>query len=67
MGNFSISLKSEHSNNKHFKIVVKDGTFLIGKRTFERMEDLLDYYHVNPIYDQKPEKLFLVKPFQPPV
>jgi hypothetical protein len=30
------------------------------------MQELLDHYHMNPIYDQNGEKLYLNKPFAPP-
>lgn len=65
-GNFSISLKSESLNNKHFKVFFKDNKFTIGKKIFYSIDELLDHYHKNPIFDQNGEKLFLVKPFNPP-
>lgn len=65
-GNFSISLKSENLNNKHFKVFFKENKFTIGKKIFYSMDELLDNYHKNPIFDQNGEKLFLIKPFKPP-
>ncbi len=30
------------------------------------MDDLLEHYHKNPIFDQNGEKLYLIKPFESP-
>ncbi len=30
------------------------------------MSELLEHYHHHPIFDQNNEKLYLVKPFEPP-
>jgi hypothetical protein len=51
---------------KHFKIILKENKLTIGKKVFQTMEDLLQHYHKNPIFDQNGEKLYLVKPFDPP-
>jgi NCK adaptor protein len=63
-GDFSISLKSD--SIKHFKVFYKENRFIIGKKVFDNMNDLLIHYHKNPIFDQGGEKLYLVKPFEPP-
>lgn len=51
---------------KHFKINFKESKFTIGKKMFQSMDDLLQNYHKNAIFDQNGEKLFLAKPFDPP-
>lgn len=61
-GCFSISLKSDSTNNKHFKVIHKDYKFLIGKKLFNSMQELLEHYHKNPIFDQNGERLHLVRP-----
>ncbi len=66
-GNFSISLKSEgNTNNKHFKVLYKENRFVIGKKLFNTMQELLDHYHNHPIFDQNGERLYLRRPFEPP-
>jgi hypothetical protein len=52
--------------NKHFKVLFKDNCFMIGKKTFDLMNDLLSHYQKHPIFDQSPEKLFLVRPLELP-
>lgn len=67
-GDFSISLKSDSTNSsiKHFKVFYKENKFIIGKKVFDNMNDLLGHYHKNPIFDQAGEKLYLMKHFEPP-
>ena len=65
-GHFSISLKSDNTNNKHFKVFHRNDKFLIGKKMFSSIHELLEHYHQNPIYDQAGEKLYLIKAFEPP-
>ncbi len=64
-GNFSISLKSDNCyNNKHFKVFFKENKFTIGKKVFNTMDELIEHYIRNPIFDQNGEKLYLIKPFK---
>lgn len=65
-GNYSISLKSDNINNKHFKITYKDNNLLIGKKLFNTMEELIENYKKHPIFDQNSEKLYLVKALETP-
>ena len=65
-GNYSISLKSDNINNKHFKISYKNNNFLIGKKLFNTMEELIENYKKHPIFDQNSEKLYLIKALETP-
>jgi hypothetical protein len=67
IGQFTISLKSEQLGNKHFKVIHKDNKFIIGKKNFTKMTDLLEHYYKNAIYDdQRGNLLYLCEVFQPP-
>lgn len=33
---------------------------------FTTMDELIEHYKMNPIFDQNNEKLFLIKPFESP-
>lgn len=47
-------------------MILKENRFIIGKKIFNSMDELLDHYHKNPIYDQSGEILYLIQPFDPP-
>ena len=47
-------------------MILKENRFIIGKKRFNSMDELLDHYHKNPIYDQSGEILYLIQPFDPP-
>ena len=44
----------------------RDGKFLIGKKLFANMNDLIDHYPRHPIFDQNGETLYLIRPFEAP-
>lgn len=52
--------------NKHFKVYFKDNSFLIGKKKFNAMHELIEHYINHPIFDQNSEKLYLIKALELP-
>uniref|UniRef100_A0A914DN58 Uncharacterized protein n=1 Tax=Acrobeloides nanus TaxID=290746 RepID=A0A914DN58_9BILA len=63
-GDYSISLKG-NIRNKHFWVQVDkiNGSFKIGNRTFQSMDQLIQHYTKSPIFtsDSTNERLYLVK------
>ncbi|XP_067085350.1 cytoplasmic protein NCK2a [Osmerus mordax] len=59
---FSVSLKAI-GKNKHFKVLLADGSYCIGQRRFSSMEELVEHYKKAPIFtSEHGDKLYLVKP-----
>jgi len=64
-GNYSLSIRETHETMRHFRIEYQEqtATFLIGKRSFTTLRQLIEHYHKHPIYDANPaNKLYLTKP-----
>ncbi|KAG7263088.1 hypothetical protein CRUP_021769 [Coryphaenoides rupestris] len=58
---FSVSLKALEKN-KHFKVLLTDGSYCIGQRHFASMDELVEHYKKAPIFTSEyGDKLFLVK------
>lgn len=50
---------------KYFRVNFIDGKYKIGLRSFDRVEDLIEYYKRNFIFiDEVGNKMFLVKFFE---
>jgi hypothetical protein len=45
-------------------VFFKENKFTIGKKVFNTMDELIEHYIRNPIFDQNGEKLYLIKPFK---
>jgi hypothetical protein len=65
MGNYSLSIRANEDIIRHFRIESTDDgkRFLIGKRSFKSLNDLIEHYKTHPIFDADPtNKLYLIKP-----
>ncbi len=65
IGNYSLSIRANEDTIRHFRIEsTDDGTrFLIGKRSFKSLNDLIEHYKTHPVFDADPNnKLYLNKP-----
>jgi len=65
IGNYSLSIRANEDIIRHFLIESNDdGTrFLIGKRSFKSLNDLIEHYKIYPVFDADPNnKLYLTKP-----
>ncbi|CAF0751709.1 unnamed protein product [Didymodactylos carnosus] len=60
-GNYSLSLKAD-DRIRHFRIENLDNRFVIGKRSFLTLQELIEHYKSHPIYDGEGIKLYLCKP-----
>ncbi|KAI6191455.1 hypothetical protein M3Y97_00229900 [Aphelenchoides bicaudatus] len=62
-GDYSISLKG-NLRNKHFWVQICGGSYKIGNRTFNSMQQLIQHYTKSPIFsnDSTNERLYLVRP-----
>ncbi|CAF0825732.1 unnamed protein product [Didymodactylos carnosus] len=60
-GNYSLSLKADN-RIRHFRIENLDNHFVIGKRSFVSLQELIEHYKSHPIYDGEGIKLYLCKP-----
>jgi hypothetical protein len=64
-GNYSLSIRANEDTIRHFRIQSTDHGrgFLIGKRSFQSLNDLIEYYKIHPVFDADPtNKLYLNKP-----
>ncbi|CAF1085400.1 unnamed protein product [Adineta steineri] len=65
IGCYSLSIRADEDLIRHFRIESSDdGTrFLIGKRSFKSLYDLIEHYKIHPVFDADPnQKLYLNKP-----
>jgi hypothetical protein len=64
-GNYSLSIRAHEDIIRHFRIESTDDEkrFIIGKRSFKSLYDLIEHYKTHPIFDADPNnKLYLIKP-----
>ncbi|CAF3462927.1 unnamed protein product [Rotaria socialis] len=64
IGNYSLSIRDDINTVRHFRIELsEDGTrYLIGKRSFKSLNDLIEHYKTHPVYDaDQNNKLYLIK------
>jgi len=65
IGNYSLSIRANENLIRHFRIESTDDgkRFVIGKRSFKSLNDLIEHYKTHPIFDAEPNnKLYLNKP-----
>ncbi|CAF1048265.1 unnamed protein product [Adineta ricciae] len=65
IGNYSLSIRDDVDVIRHFRIELSnDGNrYLIGKRLFKSLYELIDHYKTHPVYDaDQSNKLYLNKP-----
>lgn len=65
VGDFSITLKAS-PRNKHFRVMSENGVYVIGQQSFDTLDDLVEHYARHPIYRNRDEKLYLLKPLVHP-
>ncbi|CAF4733669.1 unnamed protein product [Rotaria sp. Silwood1] len=64
IGNYSLSIRADDII-RHFRIESTDDNtrFIIGKRSFKSLNDLIEYYKIHPVFDADPNnKLYLTRP-----
>lgn len=62
-GNYSACVLGGETGVKHFKIEVRDGTYIIGTRTFGSMTELLTFYRTTPIFTTATsQEIYLLQP-----
>ena len=65
-GNYSLSIRANDDIIRHFRIESSDDDdqrYVIGKRSFHSLHDLIEHYKLYPIFDADPQnKLHLTKP-----
>jgi hypothetical protein len=64
-GNYSLSIRANDDIIRHFRIESTDDgkRFVIGKRLFKSLNDLIEHYKTHPVFDAEPNnKLYLNKP-----
>ncbi|KAA3676932.1 uncharacterized protein DEA37_0009895 [Paragonimus westermani] len=64
-GNLTITLNAGNVN-RNFKILVQNGNYHIGWRTFRSIEDLIEHYRRHYIYTTEQERSSLTRPFVHP-
>jgi hypothetical protein len=60
-----LSIRADEDTIRHFRIESNDdGTrFLIGKRSFKSLYDLIEHYKTHPVFDaDQTNKLYLTQP-----
>ena len=65
MGNYSLSIRDDFDTIRHFRIELSndDNRYIIGKRSFKSLYELIDHYKTHPVYDaDQNNKLYLNKP-----
>ncbi|CAF1589868.1 unnamed protein product [Adineta ricciae] len=65
IGHYSLSIRAEEELIRHFRIESSDdgNRFIIGKRSFKSLNDLIEHYKTHPVFDADPnQKLYLNKP-----
>ncbi|CAF1104930.1 unnamed protein product [Rotaria sordida] len=65
IGNYSLSIRADNDIVRHFLIESTDDNtrFIIGKRSFKSINDLIEHYKIHPVYDADPNnKLYLNRP-----
>jgi len=65
IGNYSLSIRDDVDIIRHFRIELSnDGhRYVIGKRSFKSLNDLIEHYKTHPVYDaDQNNKLYLNKP-----
>ncbi|KAF6778591.1 hypothetical protein AHF37_01993 [Paragonimus kellicotti] len=64
-GNLTITVNAGNVN-RNFKILVQNGKYHIGWRTFRSIEDLIEHYRRHYIYTTEQERSSLTRPFVHP-
>ncbi|KAF7262542.1 hypothetical protein EG68_00235 [Paragonimus skrjabini miyazakii] len=64
-GNLTITVNAGNVN-RNFKILVQNGNYHIGWRTFRSIEDLIEHYRRHYIYTTEQERSSLTRPFVHP-
>ncbi|UJR27269.1 hypothetical protein I4U23_008564 [Adineta vaga] len=65
MGNCSLSIRDDFDTIRHFRIELShnEHRYIIGKRSFKSLYELIDHYKTHPVYDaDQNNKLYLTKP-----
>ncbi|CAF2353878.1 unnamed protein product [Rotaria sp. Silwood2] len=65
IGNYSLSIRDDIDTIRHFRIELSDdgSQYLIGKRSFNSLNDLIEHYKTHPVFDaDQNNKLYLNKP-----
>ena len=64
-GHYSLSIRADHDTIRHFRIEYDENEekYLIGKRLFSSLIDLVEHYKYHPVFDgDQTQKLYLRKP-----
>ena len=62
-----MSIRADNDTIRHFRIESNNDRthFLIGKRLFQSLNDLIEHYKIHPVFDADPNnKLYLNKPLK---
>ncbi|CAF1016877.1 unnamed protein product [Rotaria sordida] len=64
IGNYSLSILDDMNTIRHFRIELSDdgNRYIIGKRSFNSLNDLIEHYKSHPVFDADHNKLYLNKP-----
>ena len=69
LGHFSLSIRADPETIRHFRIEFDDDDkrFVIGKRSFATIDELIEHYQRHPVFDADPkQKLYLREPLRIP-